>query len=456
MDNTAVIHIQSDANDASITAPFLIQGAAGIPKDMEFNVYRHENIAKKPRHYLLTGERTLTEEYSKMYECVNASLDKSQLFHYALGVLDNNSKILYLKNVTRFVAKETEKSEIIGQDDDTTLDGSDNIGKRARAAVSSSLGKHSSSMDLVDAFGSKRSKRIMNVLEKRNSQKTAIQLAEKVLKDASESLNGPIDRISQTYSGESKRAEEERTSFFPPFNLGATTLDTAFPFQDFMPPSLLIHCEVKGMIDNHNLVPWVSQRLSGLTSSVSLSKDPSKALVTNQKVYQLILMQYLITMYKMKEKSLRDLFGSFKKDKSDKNRNKGEAKEHISIPSPLAMHFLEVFSKSSQSLKTNNTQDLVAFMLTTSARYKMVCYICVLALIIEGCDGVSIVSLLRELPDLSLTRLQTIFRQLGCVVRKSSKKHSTGSSDSSLDQFAVLKLPLEFPNLKSRGPQKRF
>jgi hypothetical protein len=255
-----------------------------------------------------------------------------------------------------------------------------------------------------------------------------------------------MERIVAAQSDASHEEESRRATIFPPFKLGKMTLEESFPFEEFIPPQLLVHCDPRAIIDNPRTKQWVKDLLEKKGLADSRAKE--EKLKRQQVLCQLALMQHLLEFRSSGRKALLDML------ERAFPRQGGAKGYEGSIPTLLLEYFLNLFAlpfirKAEDEdiiWARRNPKDAVDAVLSTTAQYKIHCYICVLALLIHSCDGVDLVALVQELPGMTVANLETVFKQLGCKITRS--RAPKDSNKEIAGPKATLQLPLNFPDSK--------
>lgn len=364
-------HVKYISKNSELTKPpFIVQ--CDLPKDINFSMYRHKHADRRPNSRMLIGQFN-----NEQYVC---TLERTLPINYALGVVDPTNSTITVHDLP-FLSVTSQKIE------DTTEEFT-----------------LSTTSDPISIFGSKRSKRVVNNIEKRKAQKPAIEYAEKALQS-----NTYIDKQIKEITASKETHVDSRLSILPFFNPEGTNMETFYPFEEFIPQDLIKFCKPTFLSDYPSQFTWIRERFT------NFNQKDSKLV---QKLFQLTLMHYMLTFANLSNYQLSKLSKS-----KDMHSNSS-----INLPSPILNYFLTTFTDSKKG----------KIQASTSTTLRMYCHICVLALWIEGISGVSIVQFAQELSNLTLSRLEKIFKQVGCVIRK---KKEGGNMIS----YAILQFPPIFP-----------
>lgn len=235
----------------------------------------------------------------------------------------------------------------------------------------------STSMSLAQAFGSKKGKKMANLREKKMGQKDAVQ---KAGKDVSQ-FAALDDKVREMEKGKSKareEIEEQRRGLLPPYDATAKCLSEAYPFDQckygveklaystltlVIPKQVYESIHVEDFTDKGqpSQFAWVAERM--LVAGMS-----------QERLSRLALMHYLL------------LFSSLKAPVLAKCSTK-KGRQGILIPDNLLDFFIRKFTEEVKG----------KLMMTAYSKNRLACYICVLAVWIEGERGVLIAPLVKEL-----------------------------------------------------------
>ncbi|KAE9115748.1 hypothetical protein PF010_g9217 [Phytophthora fragariae] len=429
MSKRVKVHFQHQESFDS-TAPVVATFRNGPPpptqrQDLAFEVF--ENPAKKQRLVVASSEKVAYQGANFGY--LGSSHDFAS---YAVGVYDRKTKEVRLCNVKQiYVMQQAIKNASENVDDNRGEDKSFMEQRR----------------DLVEVFGSKKSKRMQknreeNIvnLENISGAASVTQTLQKKISAAQKQLEEERARDG-SYSKETAALAATRNELLPSCDIDAPTPDRVYDLSKFMDSgvmdSLTIMAEeVIEVLQTTSAADYaLKQGLAALPTRMILSL-PSPYDVN--KMCLVVYMAYMIDFYHSRF-PLRKSAAAFSEEKG--------------MPLVIVRHFLKLFTDISEGSNGYPT-----YFQSKAMKDKLCIYLIAVALTLNGftLDLTEVGADLKRSP----IQIQTYARQLGCVVEKAKAEKAIYGGASSVASKkiilrAVLSVPLHFPTPKRGGPARR-
>ncbi|RLN45018.1 hypothetical protein BBJ29_003906 [Phytophthora kernoviae] len=394
-------------------------------QDLEFEMFEHP--AKKQRLVVASSEKVAYQGANFGY--LGSSHDFS---NYAVGVYDKDTKEVRLCNVDQiYVMQQAIKGS------------SENVDENRGEGKSFMEQRR----DLVEVFGSKKSKRMQknreeNIvdLEHISGATSVSQTLQKKITAAQRTLEEERARDAN-YSSEAAALASTRNAILPPCDIDAPTPERVYDLRKFMDGSVMDSLtimaeEVIEALSNTNVAEYAaSLNLASLPTRLLLSL-PTPYDVT--KVSHVVYVSYLV-----------DFFNAH----FPMRKSAAVISEEKGIPLVIVRHFLKLFTDVEQG---NN--GFPTYLQPKPKKDKLILYLLVVALTANGFS----LDLTEVGADLkrSTMSLTTYCRQLGCVVEKVKSDTAVYGGASSLASKkmvhrVVLAVPLHFPPPKRGGGPRR-
>ncbi|TMW61510.1 hypothetical protein Poli38472_012701 [Pythium oligandrum] len=393
----------------------------GKRKDLAFEVF--ENTAKKQRLVVANTERVAYQGANFGY--LTSSNDCAS---YVVGVYDKNTQEVRLCNINQiYMMQQTVKGS------------TDNVDENRGAAKSYMEKKR----DLVEAFGSKKSKRIQKSIEENivNVQNVsgAASITETLKKQMEKAQEDSRKRDAQS-SAESA-ALATRNALLPPHNLDAATPEQVYNIRKFINPHVMESLKMKAE-------EWIEAfKTTSVADYAATNNFPAvvtRLLLSLRTPYDKTKLGYLVYL-----KYLLDLFHlhfPLRKSPVALSEEKG-------IPLVVLRSQLALFTDSAPG-----DNGYTNYLQPKQKRDKLIVYMIVVALTING-FSLDLTELATDLKR-SAVSLSTYCRQLGCSVEKGRAETAVYGSNTLASKKqsvhrAVLSLPLQFPAVKRGVPARR-
>ncbi|KAF1788602.1 RNA polymerase I associated factor, A49-like [Phytophthora cactorum] len=416
MSKRVKVHLQhQEAFDS--TAPVVATFRNGPPppnqrKDLAFEVF--ENPAKKQRLVIASSEKVAYQGANFGY--LGSSHDFA---NYAVGVYDRKTKEVRLCNVNQiYVMQQAIKNASENVDDNRGDDKSFMEQRR----------------DLVEVFGSKKSKRMQ-----KNREENIVDL---------ENISGAAS-VSQTLqkkiSAAQRKLEEERAQ------------DGGYTKEEprLLPPATL---SCRHAISTH-LRPTTFMDNAVMDSLTIMAEEVIQALQTTSfktGVAAYALMLSLPAPYDVNKMCLVVYLAymiDFYNSRFPLRKSAAVFSEEKGIPLVIVRHFLKLFTDISEG---NNGYP--SYFQSKAMKDKLSLHLIVVALTVNGFT-LDLTEVGNDLKRSSI-HIQAYARQLGCIVEKAKADSAVYGGAASLAskkqiQRAVLSVPLHFPLPKRGGPARR-
>ncbi|RLN86132.1 hypothetical protein BBJ28_00005160 [Nothophytophthora sp. Chile5] len=394
-------------------------------QDLAFEVF--ENPAKKQRIVVASSEKVAYQGANFGY--LSASHDCSS---YVVGVYDKTTKEVRLSNVSQiYVMQQTVKGS------------TDNVDENRGEGKSFMEQRR----DLVEVFGSKKSKRMQKNREENVVDLEHISGAASVTETLKKKITSAKRKMEEerardaSYSSEAAALAVTRNTILPPCDVDAPTPEHVYNLRKFMDAMVMdsLTIQAEEMIEalhttsaadyaaNWNMAALPTRLLLSLPTPYDVSK-----------VGLVLYISYMLEIFNARF-PLRKSAAMFSEEKE--------------IPLVIVRHMLALFTDSTQS-----DNGYLTYLMPKPKKDKLVLYLLVVALTVNGfsLDLTEVASDLKR----SAATLTTYCRQLGCLVEKAKADTAVYGGASSLSSKkqvhrVVLAVPLHFPPPKrGAGPRR--
>ncbi|KAJ0399066.1 hypothetical protein P43SY_008686 [Pythium insidiosum] len=389
-------------------------------KDLSFDVF--ENEAKKQRLVIANTDRVAYQGANFGY--LSSANDCAS---YVVGIYDKNTQEVRLCNVSQlYMMQQTVKGSADNVDDNRG-DGKSYLEKKR---------------DLVELFGSKKSKRIQKSIEENIVNVQNVSGAASI----TETLKKQMDKAAQdaaardAASAVDSAALATRNAILPPHNLEASAPEQVYIIRKFLNPQVMESLKIKA---DEWIEALKATNVADVAASHNLMALPTRLLLSMRTPYDKTKMAYLVYL----QYQLELFHTSFPLRKSVVSFS-----EERGIPLVVLRNLLALFTDSTQ-----NELGYTSYLQPKQKKDKLILYMLVLALTING-FSLDLTELAADLKR-SAVSLTTYCRQLGCGVEKVKAEAAVyGSNALSSKKQAhrvVLTLPLQFPQPKRGGGPRR-
>ncbi|DAZ92753.1 TPA: hypothetical protein N0F65_000578 [Lagenidium giganteum] len=419
------VHLQhSVALDAS--APLVATFRNGPPppekrKDLSFEMF--ENPAKKQRLVIASTDKIA-------YQAANFGYMSSanDCASYVVGIYDKTTQEVRLCNINQiYVMQQSVKGAADHAEE--SKDETRTYMERRR--------------DLVEAFGSKKSKRIQRSMEENMVNLQNVSGATSI----SQTLKKKVDKAQQqlneerakdaSFTTDAAALASTRNAILPPCNLDAATPDKVYELRRFLDPQVMESLKIKAK-------EWIealkSSNVADFAATNNLPSVVTRLLLSLQTPYSVgkmchvVYLTYLLEIFNT-HFPLRKSAAMFSEEKD--------------IPLVVTRHLLRLFTDSTQ-----NESGHMTYLQPKQFKDKTILYMLVVALTINN-YSLDLTEIAADLKKSAMT-LTAYCRQLGCGVDKVKAEAATyGGASSALSKKqvhrVVLTLPLRFPQVKRMG-----
>uniref|UniRef100_K3WFG6 DNA-directed RNA polymerase I subunit RPA49 n=1 Tax=Globisporangium ultimum (strain ATCC 200006 / CBS 805.95 / DAOM BR144) TaxID=431595 RepID=K3WFG6_GLOUD len=393
--------------------------------NLSFEVF--ENPAKKQRLVVASTEKIAYQGANFGY--LSAANDCAS---YAVGIYDKTTKEVRLCNVNQiYVMQQSVKG--------------------ASENVDENKGESKSFMeqrrDLVEVFGSKKSKRmqksreenIVNIQNISGAVSVADTLQKKIDK-AQKKLDEERARDGK-YSVENAALVSTRNAILPPIDVDAATPDRVYNLRKFLDTHVMESLQFKATelieaLQTTSVGDYTSTNNIGALATRLLLSLPTPYDTT--KVAYIVYISYLLQFYNQ----------HFPVRKSATMLS-----EEKDIPLVVVRHLLKLFTESAQS-----DNGYMTYLQPKTLKDKLILYMIVVAISVNN-FSLDLTEIMADLKKSAAT-LTTYCRQLGCTVDKAKAENAVYGASSLASKNkqvfrAVLALPLQFPQPKRAvGPRR--
>lgn len=393
-------------------------------KDLVFEVF--ENSAKKQRLVIASSERVAYQGANFGY--LSSSNDFA---NYAVGVYDRQTKTVRLCNVPQlYVMQQAIKNASETVDDAHEVDKSSMEQRR----------------ELVEVFGSKKSKRMQKTREENLVNLDNISGAASVSQTLQKKISAAKRKLEEervqdgSFSKEEAALAATRNVLLPPCDVDAPTPDRVYDLTKFMDHAVMDSLTIMA---EEVLEALQTTSVAEYAASLDLATLPTRLLLSlsvpydTNKVCLIVYVAYLI---------------DFANSRFPLRKSAAMFSEEKGIPLVITRHFLNLFTDMIES-----ENGYPSYLQSKAMKDKLSLYLIVVALTVNG----FVLDLTEVGTDLkkSSIQVQAYARQLGCIVEKakvdSAVYGSTGPSSKKQVHRAVLSVPLHFPLPKRGGLLRR-
>ncbi|KAL3667739.1 hypothetical protein V7S43_007292 [Phytophthora oleae] len=429
MSKRVKVHLQHQ-KDFDSAAPLVATFRNGPPppsqrKDMAFEMF--ENPANKKRLVVTSSEKVI-------YTGANFGYLSSghDFANYAVGVYDKKTKEVRLHNVDQiYIMQQLIKNSSENVDDNRGEDKSFMEQRR----------------DLVEVFGSKKSKRMQKNREENIVDLEHISGATSISQTLKKKISAAQRKLEEeraqdgNYTKEAAALAATRNALLPPVDIDAPTPDRIYDLTKFMDSAVMDSLTIMA---EEVIEALQTTSVAEYSASLNLPSLPTRLMLSLPAPYDvnkmclIVYLAYMIDFYNSRF-PVRKSAAVFSEEKG--------------IPLVVVRHFLKLFTDISEG---NNGYP--SYFQSKALKDKLSLYIIVVALTVNGftLDLTEVGNDLKKSPIF----IQSYARQLGCIVEKGKADatiYGGGSSLASKKQInrAILSLPLHFPLPKRGGPARR-
>uniref|UniRef100_M4BJ52 DNA-directed RNA polymerase I subunit RPA49 n=1 Tax=Hyaloperonospora arabidopsidis (strain Emoy2) TaxID=559515 RepID=M4BJ52_HYAAE len=390
-------------------------------KNLAFEVY--ENPSKKQRLVLASSEKVAYQGANFGY--LGASHDFA---NYAVGVYDKKTREVRLCNVKQiYVMQQAIKNASENVDDNRGQDKSYMEQRR----------------DLVEVFGSKKSKRLQKNREENVVDLGHISGATSVAQTLKKKISAAQRKLEDerakdgSYSREGAALAATRNALLPPYDIDAPTPEHVYDLTKFMDSAVMDSLTIMA---EEVIETLQTTSAAEYAASLNLASLPTRLMVSLPAPYNvnkmclIVYIVYMIDFYNARF-PLRKLAADFSEEKG--------------IPLVIVRHFLELFADVSEGNNGHPT-----YFQSKAMKDKLSLYLIVVALTVNdfSLDLTEVGSDLKK----AAVQIQSYARQLGCLVEKvKAEATAYGVASKKHINRAVLSVPLHFPLPKRGGPARR-
>ncbi|GMF58543.1 unnamed protein product [Phytophthora fragariaefolia] len=386
-----------------------------------------ENPAKKQRLVVASSDKVAYQGANFGY--LGSSHDFAS---YAVGVFDRKSKEVRLCNVDQiYVMQQAIKNASENVDDNRGEDKSYMEQRR----------------DLVEVFGSKKSKRMQksreeNIvnLENISGAASVTQALQKKITAAQRKLEEERARDG-SYSKEAAALAATRNELLPPCDIDAPTPDRVYDLSKFMDSRVMDSLTIMA---EEVIEALQSTSVAEYSASLNLAALPTRLMLTLSAPYDVNKMSLIVYLAYMID---------FSKSRFPLNKSAAAFSEEKGIPLVIVRHFLKLFTDISEGKNGYPT-----YLQSKAMKDKLCMYLLVVALTVNGftLDLTEVGVDLKRSP----IQIQAYARQVGCHVEHAKAETAVYSRSASVASKknilrAVLTVPLNFPIVKRGGPARR-
>ncbi|GAB9472182.1 hypothetical protein Gpo141_00009367 [Globisporangium polare] len=386
--------------------------------DLSFEVF--ENPAKKQRLVVASTEKIAYQGANFGY--LSAANDSAS---YAVGIYDKKTKEVRLCNVSQiYVMQQTVKGA------------SDNVDENKGESKSFMEQRR----DLVEVFGSKKSKRMQksreeNLVNVQNISGAAsvTQTLQKKIEKAQKTLDEERARDAK-FSSENAALAATRNAILPPLDLDAATPDRVYNLRKFIDAHVMESLEIKA---RELIETLATSSVADYAASNGLSALATRLLLSLPTPYDVTRVAYIVYVSYLVQ--FHDLHFPLRKSAAMLSEEKD-------IPLVVLRHLLALYTESTQG-----ETGYMTYLQPKTHKDKLILYLLVVALTVNG-FSLDLTEVTADLKKSALA-ITTYCRQLGCSVDKAKAENAVygGASLASKGKQvvrAVLALPLQFPQPK--------
>ncbi|RLN51232.1 hypothetical protein BBJ28_00012378 [Nothophytophthora sp. Chile5] len=361
---------------------------------------------------------------------------------YVVGVYDKTTKEVRLSNVSQiYVMQQTVKGS------------TDNVDENRGEGKSFMEQRR----DLVEVFGSKKSKRMQKNREENVVDLEHISGAASVTETLKKKITSAKRKMEEerardaSYSSEAAALAVTRNTILPPCDIDAPTPEHVYNLRKCASLSLSLFCFMDAMVMD-SLTIQAEEMIEALhtTSAADYAANwnmaalPTRLLLSLPTPYDVSKMGLVLYISYMLE-----IFNA----RFPLRKSAAMFSEEKEIPLVIVRHLLALFTDSTQS-----DNGYLTYLMPKPKKDKLVLYLLVVALTVNGfsLDLTEVASDLKR----SAATLTTYCRRLGCLVEKAKAETAVYGGASSLSSKkqvhrVVLAVPLHFPPPKrGAGPRR--
>ncbi|OWZ14440.1 hypothetical protein PHMEG_00012092 [Phytophthora megakarya] len=427
MSKRVKVHLQhQEAFDS--TAPVVATFRNGPPppnqrKDLAFEVF--ENPTKKQRLVVSTCERVAYQGANFGY--LGSTHDFA---NYAVGVYDKQTKEVRLCNVNQIYVMQQAIKNSSENIDDNRGEGKSFMEQRR---------------DLVEVFGSKKSKRVQksreeNIVDLENISGAASVTQTLQKKMSAAQKKAQEERANGSFSKEAAALAVTRNALLPPVDIDAPTPDRVYDLTKFMDHAVMDSLTIMA---EEIIEALQTQSVMEYATSLGLATLPTRLMMSLSAPYDVNKMGLIVYVAYLID---------FTNSRFPLNKSAAVFSEEKGIPLVIVRHFLKFFTDVSEG-----NSGYPSYLMPKNMKDKICLYLITVALTVNNftLDLTEVSTDLKKSP----VNIQAYARQLGCLVEK-VKPDAAAYGTSSLASKkpinrAVLSVPLHFPTPKRGGPARR-
>ncbi|KAG7805868.1 hypothetical protein KL921_005181 [Ogataea angusta] len=369
-----------------------------LPEDVSFDLYKHKDA------YLVHGE-------SENLEYKGESIGDDQTYY--VGVFDPQKKTVELLRAPLLSTRVTSKRKL-------------SIPKIRQLDVQRNVQRNA----LGEAFGTKKAKKAILDLEKNKIDASKLETEQSDIIDSIKVNTSMLPSKSEMLDD----LNEHRV--IPQFDVDATSVDDIYPLENIISKRELASIRVDSLQndsikakDKLDLLPYSNSRYL-LRKLSSISKDTPDRKLKLQMLYYVSL---LMGLYANRRVHAKD-----------------QLLESLNQPPVVLVDYV---LKNFSILKKNNRN----YLIDPKCEDKILCYL--LALILKLDEYQVEVSPLAQELSLKPSRLTSLFRSLGCVIKNATAAQceAFGVPKTAANNYkiATLRVPFKAPELARRGGARR-
>ncbi|OQR97339.1 hypothetical protein ACHHYP_12137 [Achlya hypogyna] len=422
------VELNFDANQAD-SAPVLVSFRGGPPKvSSDFHFQMYENTAKKRK--IVVADADKVSYQAANFGHGNASNDLSS---YVVGVFDKASQSVQLYNVDQLYVLQQSVRGFRERVDENTQ-------------ASKSYAERTA--DLVNAFGSKVSKRIVKSREDNMVQVGNITGASAITNALTQKVHQTNEELAAkrandpTYTHASGAMDATRAAVLPPCNVDAVTPDKVYVLDKFLSNDVMESLSMKadefiGILETCPLAEFLDKNNPPAAAYIRQVMTTLPKPFDRKKVALMLYVMYLVQFYHLR-------FPLFK--------SPADASESMNIPQIVVEQICDTFC---DAVVGDNGRK--SYAQSKVLKDKLILHMLVVALTV-GSFSLDLTAISADLKRAPANLAQYV-RQIGC--RTDSVKAEGGLYQKSsavkgkgMATRAVLSLPLVFPAAK-KGSNRR-
>ncbi|TDH68098.1 hypothetical protein CCR75_007586 [Bremia lactucae] len=412
------------------TAPIVATFRNGPPppkdrNDLAFEVF--ENPAKKQRLVVASSEKVAYQGANFGY--LGSSHDFAS---YAVGIYDKKTREVRLCNVDQIYVMQQAIKNMSEEIDDNR--GSDKTAIEKRR-------------DLIEAFGSKKSKRMQKNREENMLNLKNISGAASISQTLQTKMAAAKQKLAEkqaqdrSYTKEGAALAATRNALLPPCDIDAPTPDRVYDLSKFLTDDVMDSLTIMA---EEVVEALQTTSVAEYAASLNLASLPTRLMLSMPTPYDVntmclvVYLAYMIDFYSSRF-PLRKTAEVFSEEKG--------------IPLSIVRHFFKLFTDMSED---NNGYP--TYLQSKMMKDKLSLHLLVVALTVNGfaLDLAEVGNDLKRSP----VHIQAYARQLGCLVEKLKTDAGVYAGAGSLASKkptlrAVLSVPLHFPQPKRGNPSRR-